>query len=119
MTDWNSYRVAKFGEKLELQREALPAPQGTEVWVRVAGCGVCHSDVHIWDGYFDMGNGRKAPMGEGDKSLPLTPGHETVGEVLALAPEATGATLGDKRLVFPSIGCHPPTCPECTRAEDP
>src|SRR5258708_2855496 len=65
-----------------------------------------------------MGNGRKEPMGEGDKSLPLTPGHEIVGEVVALGPEATGAKVGDRRVVFPWIGCHAPTCPECSRGEE-
>ena len=72
MAEWSSYRIAKFGEPLELQTEAVPEPKGEEVLVRVAGCGVCHSDVHIWDGYFDLGGGRKAQVGQGDKSLPLT-----------------------------------------------
>jgi D-arabinose 1-dehydrogenase-like Zn-dependent alcohol dehydrogenase len=99
-----SYRVTKFGEPLEVVREANPSPQGSEVLLRVAGCGVCHSDIHLWDGYFDLGNGKKMPFG-GEKTLPLTLGHEVAGEVVALGPGAKGVALGDRRLIFPWIGC--------------
>jgi len=34
--------------------------KGSEVVVKIAASGVCHSDVHIWEGFFDLGNGRKA-----------------------------------------------------------
>jgi D-arabinose 1-dehydrogenase-like Zn-dependent alcohol dehydrogenase len=118
MAEWSSYRIAKFGEPLELQTEGVPEPKGEEVLVRVAGCGVCHSDVHIWDGYFDLGGGRKAQVGQGEKSLPLTPGHEIVGEVAALGPDAKGVKVGDKRVVYPWIGCGRPECPECSRGEE-
>jgi D-arabinose 1-dehydrogenase-like Zn-dependent alcohol dehydrogenase len=118
MSTWHSYRVAKFAEPLELQTEEVPKPVGTQVIVRVTGCGVCHSDVHIWDGYFDLGGGRKAPVGGGENVLPLTPGHEIVGEVEAIGPDATGVKIGDKRVVFPWIGCGRPDCPECSRGDE-
>jgi D-arabinose 1-dehydrogenase-like Zn-dependent alcohol dehydrogenase len=118
MDQWTSYRIARFGAPLELQRAAPPEPRGTEVLVRVRGCGVCHSDVHIWDGYFDLGGGRKAKVGEGESSLPLTPGHEIVGEVAALGPDATGVAPGDRRVVYPWIGCHAPDCAECRSGEE-
>jgi D-arabinose 1-dehydrogenase-like Zn-dependent alcohol dehydrogenase len=118
MAQWSSYRITRFGEPLELQTKQTPEPRGAEVLVRVSGCGVCHSDVHIWDGYFDLGGGRKAQVGEGEKSLPLTPGHEIVGEVVAMGPEATGVKPGDQRLVYPWIGCGKPDCPECSRGEE-
>jgi D-arabinose 1-dehydrogenase-like Zn-dependent alcohol dehydrogenase len=113
-----SYRIAKFGEPLQLHDGEVPQPKGSEVLVRVSGCGVCHSDVHIWDGYFDLGGGRKAPIGDGEKSLPLTPGHEIVGEVVALGPDASGVTPGDQRVVYPWLGCSLPSCPECRRGEE-
>jgi D-arabinose 1-dehydrogenase-like Zn-dependent alcohol dehydrogenase len=118
MAEWESYRIVRFGEALEQQREAPPTPTGTEVLVRVTGCGVCHSDVHLWDGYFDLGGGRKATVGAGEKMLPLTPGHEIVGEVVALGPDATGARIGDRRVVYPWIGCGEPACPDCSRGEE-
>ena len=40
-----------------------PEPRGTEVLVRISRCGVCHSDVHLQDGYFSLG---------GDKKLDVT-----------------------------------------------
>ena len=40
-------------------RVKTPKPQGAEVLVRVTRAGVCHSDVHIWDGYFDLGGGKR------------------------------------------------------------
>ncbi|MEI9929288.1 MAG: alcohol dehydrogenase catalytic domain-containing protein [Rhizomicrobium sp.] len=39
-----------------------PLPTGTEVLLKVHNAGVCHSDVHIHDGYFDLGGGNKLPM---------------------------------------------------------
>ena len=53
-----SYKVTAFGEALEESVEETPAPQGTEVLVRVAACGVCHSDVHLREGFFDLGDVR-------------------------------------------------------------
>ena len=53
--------------------------------MRVEHCGVCHSDVHIHDGYFDLGGGAKLPLG---LPLPHTLGHEVAGEVIALGPDA-------------------------------
>ncbi len=118
MTAWTSYRIVKFGAPLEQQSETAPEPTGHEVLVRVTGCGVCHSDLHIWDGHFDLGGGRTARVGDGDKSLPLTPGHEIVGEVAAVGPEVRDVRVGDKRLVYPWIGCGLPTCPDCARGEE-
>ncbi|MHA1569597.1 MAG: alcohol dehydrogenase catalytic domain-containing protein [Alphaproteobacteria bacterium] len=99
-----SYQIADFGAPLALAEGVAPTPTGTEVRVKIHACGVCHSDVHLWDGYFDLGGGRRIevpPPG----TLPLTPGHEIVGEVAALGPDATGIAPGARRLVFPWIGC--------------
>ena len=54
-----SYKVVEFGKPLQKVEESNPAPQGTEVLVRVTAAGVCHSDVHLWEGFFDMGGGNK------------------------------------------------------------
>lgn len=116
MPAWNSYRITAFGQPLELQSEQTPQPAGTEALLRVTGCGVCHSDLHIWDGYFDLGGGRKTQAGA--TSLPLTPGHEIAGEVVATGPGATGAAIGDLRVVYPWIGCGEPSCSECSRGQE-
>jgi D-arabinose 1-dehydrogenase-like Zn-dependent alcohol dehydrogenase len=88
-----------------------PEPVGEEVLVKVEVCGVCHSDVHIWDGYFDLGEGRRWEMARA-VSLPFSPGHEIVGTVAALGPDATGVEIGASYVVYPWIGCG--ACARCT-----
>lgn len=99
-----SFKVVKFGQPLCEQTGSLPAPKGTEVLLRVSACGVCHSDLHILDGRFDLGGGQVMDLSR-SVQLPRTLGHEIVGEVCAVGPEVQGARLGDRRIVFPWIGC--------------
>ncbi|MBT3787710.1 MAG: alcohol dehydrogenase catalytic domain-containing protein [Alphaproteobacteria bacterium] len=99
-----SYRFKDYTQPLELMVDDDPQPVGAEVVVRISGCGVCHSDLHIWDGHFDMGGGNKADITHGRK-LPFTLGHEIVGVVVAMGPEATGCSIGQKSVVYPWIGC--------------
>jgi propanol-preferring alcohol dehydrogenase len=101
-----------------LQRieRADPQPQGSEVLLRTLAAGVCHSDVHIWQGGYDLGHGKRLEMGSRGVSLPLTMGHEIVGEVVALGPDATGLALGQRLLVYPWIGCG--SCPACRRGSE-
>ena len=54
-----SQDVVEWGKPLQQAVRETPTPQGAEVLVKVKYCGVCHSDVHIRDGYFDLGGGRK------------------------------------------------------------
>jgi len=110
-----SYQIADYAAPLALAEGAAPTPTGTEVLVRIHACGVCHSDVHLWEGYFDLGGGRRIVSPPPD-ALPLTPGHEIVGEVAAVGPEATGLAPGARRLVFPWIGCG--DCPLCRSGDE-
>jgi D-arabinose 1-dehydrogenase-like Zn-dependent alcohol dehydrogenase len=105
------YQVAEFGKPLVAADRPLPQPQGRAVLVQVERCGVCHSDLHIWDGYFDLGGGKRVVAANNGALLPLTMGHEIVGMVTAAGPDATSAKAGQRRLVFPWIGCG--TCPPC------
>jgi D-arabinose 1-dehydrogenase-like Zn-dependent alcohol dehydrogenase len=117
-TQWRSYRITRFGEPLELQCEGLPTISGTDVLLKVSTCGVCHSDLHIADGYFDLGGGRKTQIGRGEKNLPFTPGHEIVGEVVAIGGEPGDLVIGDRRVVYPWIGCGKGDCFLCSRGEE-
>ena len=47
-----------------------------EVLLKVLAAGVCHSDLHIWDGYYDMGGGKRIQLLDRGIKLPLTMGHE-------------------------------------------
>ena len=89
---------------VHIEEIAMPVVGNNEVLVRVRACGVCHSDVHIWDGHFDLGNGRELDISRG-RTLPFTLGHEIAGEVVALGPTAAGVSIGAQRIVFPWIGC--------------
>jgi NADPH:quinone reductase-like Zn-dependent oxidoreductase len=48
-------QIIEWGKPLEAREYADPEPQGEEVLLRVEAAGVCHSDVHVWDGHFDLG----------------------------------------------------------------
>ena len=99
-----SYQVEAFGKPLAQVLREMPQPQGSEVIVKVGSCGVCHSDVHLHDGYFDLGSDVKLDMTRSVQP-PRTLGHEIAGTVVAVGPEAQGVKVGDKRVVFPWIGC--------------
>src|SRR5690606_32403092 len=108
--------VTAFGRSLERIERPTPAPGGTEVLLRVAAAGVCHTDLHTWEGAYDLGGGKRLSMQERGVCLPLTLGHAIVGEVLAAGPEATGIEPGQMRLVYPWIGCG--ACSLCQRGRE-
>ena len=105
--------ITEFGKPLQRVEGPTPTPSGTEVLVRVEHCGVCHSDVHIHDGYFDMGGAAKMPLG---LPLPHTLGHEVAGEVIAVGPDADPALIGQHRALYSWIGCG--KCAACVRGEE-
>lgn len=111
-----SYQITRWGEPLESRDYATPEPQGGEVLVRVTACGVCHSDLHIWQGFFDLGDGKQLRIEDRGMQLPFTLGHEVAGEVIAVGPEASGVSVGDSRIVYPWIGCG--DCGDCRRGEE-
>ena len=111
-----SYDVTEWGKPLQLALKATPQPTGTEVLVRVKYCGVCHSDVHIRDGYFDLGGGKKMHMSERGMHPPVTLGHEPYGTVIAAGPDARDVPIGQDRIVFPWTGCG--TCARCDEGMD-
>lgn len=78
MTDW---AVIQNGADLGPIDPPVPVPSGTEVLIAVTHCGVCHSDLHIWDGYYDLGGGTRMSLADRGVKLPLVMGHEVVGRV--------------------------------------
>lgn len=111
-----SYDVMEWGGTLQRREHPTPVPTGTEVLLKLEFCGVCHSDVHIRDGYFDMGGGKRFHMSERGMNPPVTLGHEPFGTVIAAGPDAVDAPIGQKRLVCPWIGCG--TCVRCLEGQD-
>jgi D-arabinose 1-dehydrogenase-like Zn-dependent alcohol dehydrogenase len=106
MPHLHSWRVEAFGAPLVAAETPLPEPRGREVLLRVRHCGVCHSDLHLRKGFFDLGSGRRFTLAERGMEVPLTLGHATVGEIVAAGASARAeAPPGALRLVFPWIGC--------------
>lgn len=111
-----SFDVCECGAPLQRMERETPAPQGGEVLLKVIAAGVCHSDLHIWDGYYDIGGGQRLKLLDRGIKLPLTMGHENVGEVVAVGPNAKGVKAGDRRLIHPWMGCG--ECIVCKRGEE-
>ena len=109
-----SQAIVEFGKPLQAVEAPTPVPTGTEVLLKVHNAGVCHSDVHIHDGYFDLGGGNKLPMA--NVKLPHTLGHEIEGEVIAVGPDVKDIKVGARYAAFPWIGCG--KCPSCLRGEE-
>jgi D-arabinose 1-dehydrogenase-like Zn-dependent alcohol dehydrogenase len=83
--------------------------------VSVAACGVCHTDVHTWEGSYDLGAGRRLDL-SGRVRLPLTLGHEIAGKVVACGPDAPQPLIGRSVVVYPRIGCG--ECASCRQGRD-
>jgi propanol-preferring alcohol dehydrogenase len=92
-------RLQGPGAGLRLADVPVPEPTGSEVRIRVAGCGVCHTDLHIVDGV------------QARVDFPLILGHEVAGWVDAIGPDAEGVSVGDAVLVYGGWGCG--ACREC------
>ena len=111
-----SFQICTCGEPLQCNEQPTPKPAGTEVLLKVLAAGVCHSDLHLSDGYFDLGGGKKLNIVDRGMKLPVTLGHENVGEVVAFGPDARGVKTGDRRLVYPWMGCG--SCGVCKRGDE-
>lgn len=111
-----SYDVVEWGQPLKKIERQTPEPQGTEVLVKLKYCGVCHSDVHIRDGYFDLGGGKKFLMSERGMAPPVTLGHEPYGTVVAAGAAAGDVPIGEDRAVYSWTGCC--DCVRCAEGFD-
>jgi D-arabinose 1-dehydrogenase-like Zn-dependent alcohol dehydrogenase len=110
------FQLCACGEPLQAKQQPTPQPTGSEVLLKVLAAGVCHSDLHLADGWFDLGGGKRLSLAERGMKLPLTLGHENVGEVVAAGPDARGMRIGARMLADPWIGCG--NCGPCRRGEE-
>ena len=106
-----SAQIIEPNKPLEINETELPKPNGNQVIVKVKSTGVCHSDLHLWEGGYDTGDGFMKVTDRGVK-FPVTPGHEVVGSVEEIGDSVQGVNIGDLVLVYPWIGCG-----ECTTCE--
>jgi propanol-preferring alcohol dehydrogenase len=77
--------------RLQLKELIIPSPGPKQVLLRVTACGICRTDLHVLDG--DL----KHP------TLPLIPGHQIIGEVMALGDGVTNVSVGE-RVGVPWLG---------------
>ncbi|MEX2036399.1 MAG: alcohol dehydrogenase catalytic domain-containing protein [Xanthobacteraceae bacterium] len=120
MTKLRRFSLAAYQTPLCETIVDCPEPQGSEVLVRIERCGVCHSDLHMQDGYFALGDGKTLDVRSG-RSLPFTLGHEIAGVVERAGPDAAGAAAGAQLLgksvaVYPWIGCG--QCAACRAGDE-
>jgi D-arabinose 1-dehydrogenase-like Zn-dependent alcohol dehydrogenase len=113
------FQLCVCGEPLRYTEQPTPDPKGTEVLLKTLAAGVCHSDLHLADGWFDLGGGKRLSLADRGMKLPVTLGHENVGEVVAIGPDAKdtkGLRIGARMLANPWIGCG--TCHPCRRGDE-
>jgi len=90
--------LERAGTPLRCVDLSVPRPDSEQVLIRVKACGVCRTDLHVYDGDLQ------------EPKLPLILGHEIVGEVAALGDRVEGLSLGE-RIGVPWLG---KTCGSCS-----
>ena len=107
-------RIIEPNEPLTISDVEKPKPNGNQVLVRVKSTGVCHSDLHLWEGGYDTGDGFMKVTDRGVK-FPVIPGHEIVGTVEECGDSVVGVDVGDNVLVYPWMGCG--ICTTCKKGD--
>ena len=83
-------RIVKPKEELQLQELETSVPKGSQVLIKVASSGVCHSDIHLWEGGYEGPQGKFLKTVYRGVKYPFTPGHEIAGSLEDLGEEAKG-----------------------------
>ncbi len=98
MADMSAMVLDRPGLPLVRRRRPCPAPAHNEVLIAVSACGVCRTDLHVVDGDLP------------DAKLPIVPGHEIVGRIVATGGGVTDLEVG-ARVGVPWLGA---TCGRCS-----
>jgi len=93
--------VRAFGQPLAIEEVPIPRPGAGDILVKIAACGVCHTDLHAAEGDWPV-----------KPSPPFIPGHEGVGHVVAVGAGVTHVREGD-RVGIPWLYSACGTCPHC------
>jgi D-arabinose 1-dehydrogenase-like Zn-dependent alcohol dehydrogenase len=94
-------RLAQLGNSLEDAKVAIPEIGSSDVLIRVAACGICHSDAHFRAGISKI------------DCLPVTLGHEVAGHVERIGKDVAQVAPGDRVCVHYLVHCG--TCEFCVR----
>jgi alcohol dehydrogenase, propanol-preferring len=111
-------RIIKPKEALQVRDLDMPKATGSQVVVKVRSSGVCHSDIHLWEGGYEGIEGQFLKATDRGVAYPLTPGHEIAGMIESLGEEAEKEAIdkNDKVIVYPWIGEG--VCPACRVGEE-
>jgi propanol-preferring alcohol dehydrogenase len=111
-------RIIKPKDSLQVQDLDIPKATGSQVVVKVRSSGVCHSDIHLWEGGYEGIEGQFLKASDRGVTYPLTPGHEIAGIIESLGEEAEKEAIdkNDKVIVYPWIGEG--LCPACRVGEE-
>ena len=109
-------RIVNVNEPLQIQELQTPKPKGSQILVKVQSVGVCHSDVHVWEGYYEGIGGQPLKTTDRGVKYPVTPGHEIAGIVDGLGEQVEGFSENERVLVYPWIGEG--LCPACRIGEE-
>lgn len=109
-------RIITPKEPLEVKQLETPKPRGSQVLVKVQSSGVCHSDIHLWDGGYTGLNGQFLKTTDRGVKYPLTPGHEIAGIITDMGEDAKDMAKDafrqdQKVMVYPWVGDG--LCPAC------
>lgn len=88
------------GKDITTDRVPVPQPGEGEVLVKVAACGICASDLHMFDGTLPT----RGPV-------PVIPGHEAAGTIVSVGANAEDWKAGDRVSIFAGVSCG--ECPSC------
>ena len=94
-----------LGEKLKLQKVAVPKPASGQIQIRVSACGICRTDLHIIDGELPS------------PKLPLIPGHQIVGRIELLGDAVKDFKVG-QRVGVPWLGGSCWHCDYCSHEQE-
>jgi alcohol dehydrogenase, propanol-preferring len=109
-------RITQVNEPLQIQELKTPKPIGSQVLIKIQSSGVCHSDIHLWEGGYQGPEGVFLKTTDRGVKYPLTPGHEIAGIIDSLGEQAEGFSKNEKVLVYPWIGEG--LCPACRSGEE-
>ncbi|WP_456386081.1 alcohol dehydrogenase [Profundibacter sp.] len=103
--------LTEFGKPLTGETRPDMTVSGTEVLLKVTASGVCHSDLHIREGCYNLGHGQTLSFGDRGMKLPLVMGHEPAGRVIDAGPDAGDIDTSKDYVVYPWQGCG--ECHQC------
>jgi len=89
--------------RFDVRTVAMPAVGSDDVLIRVERCGICGTDIHIFNGHYAADR------------LPLIPGHEFVGRIARMGDRVKGFSVGQRVVADINIGCG--NCFYCRRNE--